>query len=1573
MTDKHNEITNPSIPYFELTNEQVFAKGEPASEPEIKDGVTITENGIAKNTITFNREEDIMVCLLSFFVHDYIHDYNLGHNHGRVVKGNQKLFESLGITIGNRIFKLFMYGTGKRETPVMYNDDNFEDVPIELEPKEKQDFVNYCKQFELGVVTLGGAKIIETSPYEIQGSQLAEEAFLKQPIELETIKPLIKLDTIKEPDELETIEEPIISKSILTFTPLKHLDFEKIINSFEKNSDFLNFHSSLNTYVATYLGYDATGSEKGLQNSEGESINSVMDKAIKSSLDYIINDFTRQPSIEIQFYGDIFKILKLSYDAISDKTNKELKTNPLDLLNSSEVLYQFIVFYVSYLNLTNYNEFEKLISMPQMGGEKTPPEDEDEGIVSSISPEIIYSNREIVKVPEYVFVTHNNLLTTIARGMFIKLGIWNKIFLSKEGKDVAEPSNYIFGIEEINKITYEILVEIYPIDPAMGGNKNNELLILEILILKRLLLEMSPSKALTFGSKIDDYLKDYMDTFYFDYFIKNNPIINTASVEINPNIQNNPIFETDDQAEEDADLFRDCDEDCDADKYGSPGSEPMSGGGSKFGKPKVSVSETKEEARAEGQVIGEEARAEGQVIGEEAIREEAKAEEEEATGEEDIASIIATSTLEPPEGIDPNTQVIEFPRVSDIPPFFNKLQKLYQNNIHTIKLLQNSKTKPININGNEIDNLYDILSLNGTMMHRKGSTVNIPAPKYKFIIDNAAGIGSNINGSKMFILNAYLKKITDSISEVKSQILADDKTIDNEKLSAYIDQKNAGLTDLYNKLDIDFVKPIKAISATQKKMEISIREKNELLDRKFKQKQFERNVIAPVENILFLLKKIKEDNAYFFNFEANYMKWFKESQPIFGLYRTLKRGVFCPTSSMMDAMDGCSLKYNTTEPKEVGTSYSEIVYENADKTKSISFGGVVLNYEENAREIKDGVEQKRRELIAKIYYNFTCNDPSNNQINDTVTINTTGIKVSKSDDLKARIAYTGVISKIRNIFYIEELDGEMAVYGGASQKGGTLEVIRGMWEKVQYQINKDNFNNLLSSTALKSMGDYLQECQACFKWGGYINTTEAFPETLKTMDEINFKFDTIKDKLIYRSVSKGNSIIPYDLNGNGLRLGIQKDRPSGFRSIYILLNGNGAVNDQAITGYMNTSSSQNPSRSLLVSRNMGTENYSGLMGNVIYVTRELPIPDKDSLLRSLDFLNIKNSKIKVQGIEVSPEITERIIPGSNIDFFEEDESRKMLYKNLSAKIKPLKNSDYEEWINYEEPYEAIKTVLEIEEEQTDQEEARSKRKERAKQSPEEKQRIIDEKKRIDAENNKFKNERQIIDTKYKEAKRAINNLRTDIPAKDKKIIKTKIPIALLRPDSELYSKIVELVEPSILEIIINEAEQEEAERISGLAKSEEKRKIKEEEEARIAAYEASPERMHAKEEEEREIRLKEEQENQEFQAQLQAEQEAKQAEKNRIEQEISELRNQLELTTDEKEKKNINKKLKTLEVKISNLFKFKRKKSGGSMSNKKIKKYMVTKKGVNKRLKLQNKLTKKHKKIKIIRKTKKNI
>ena len=69
-----------------------------------------------------------------------------------------------------------------------------------------------------------------------------------------------------------------------------------------------------------------------------------------------------------------------------------------------------------------------------------------------------------------------------------------------------------------------------------------------------------------------------------------------------------------------------------------------------------------------------------------------------------------------------------------------------------------------------------------------------------------------------------------------------------------------------------------------------------------------------------------------------------------------------------------------------------------------------------------------------------------------------------------------------------------------------MTMIKNMWINLQYQYNPNNFNSLLSSTVLKTMGDYLQECQCCFKWGGYVSTSEAFPKGLDSnfLDTINY-------------------------------------------------------------------------------------------------------------------------------------------------------------------------------------------------------------------------------------------------------------------------------------------------------------------------------------------------------------------------------------------------------------------------------------------------------------------------------------
>ena len=142
-----SEMIAPTINYIKLNSKQRFPTRE---NIETINGVTITPNGVAKNTIKFKRLEDMIVICLSTFVHDYVHDYNLGSMHSRVIKGNilrtnpevPSLFETLGIKIGNKPFKILNYNinSGPRDVS-MYDDSKIEDVPIK--PGDKQNFINY--------------------------------------------------------------------------------------------------------------------------------------------------------------------------------------------------------------------------------------------------------------------------------------------------------------------------------------------------------------------------------------------------------------------------------------------------------------------------------------------------------------------------------------------------------------------------------------------------------------------------------------------------------------------------------------------------------------------------------------------------------------------------------------------------------------------------------------------------------------------------------------------------------------------------------------------------------------------------------------------------------------------------------------------------------------------------------------------------------------------------------------------------------------------------------------------------------------------------------------------------------------------------------------------------------------------------------------------------------------------------------------------------------------------------------------------------------------------------------------
>jgi len=270
----------------------------------------------------------------------------------------------------------------------------------------------------------------------------------EEPVQIEEEEPVQKEEEKEEPNKpKEFVKATNMEdlKDILTIPSISYLNFKIIVDKIEKNADFLAFHSSLNTYIITYLGY---GYDLDIDSVDSEDKNIIMNEAIQSSFRYIINDFdnaSREKTLDLYtaiFYADIFRLLLLSYISITNKTNNDYKQNVLDVLNSSAVLYQFIIFYVSYLSVEDYKEFEKINQTEQKGGEGTPDEDGD-GDEDALLP---LKQKEVTPIPEYVYITHHNLLTTIARGMFIKLGIWKKIFFPDR---IPRPDEYVFGVSHV--------------------------------------------------------------------------------------------------------------------------------------------------------------------------------------------------------------------------------------------------------------------------------------------------------------------------------------------------------------------------------------------------------------------------------------------------------------------------------------------------------------------------------------------------------------------------------------------------------------------------------------------------------------------------------------------------------------------------------------------------------------------------------------------------------------------------------------------------------------------------------------------------------------------------------------------------------------------------------------------------------------------------------------------------------------------------------------------------------------------------------------------------------------------
>ena len=81
-------------------------------------------------------------------------------------------------------------------------------------------------------------------------------------------------------------------------------------------------------------------------------------------------------------------------------------------------------------------------------------------------------------------------------------------------------------------------------------------------------------------------------------------------------------------------------------------------------------------------------------------------------------------------------------------------------------------------------------------------------------------------------------------------------------------------------------------------------------------------------------------------------------------------------------------------------------YESEDSSRIISYGGVVLNYNKT-------FSNNKTRLCALIDFKLKCKLDLGE---DITNVSTSDIEVADSNDLKARVAYIGVINKIKEIY-----------------------------------------------------------------------------------------------------------------------------------------------------------------------------------------------------------------------------------------------------------------------------------------------------------------------------------------------------------------------------------------------------------------------------------------------------------------------------------------------------------------------------------------------------------------------------
>jgi hypothetical protein len=235
--------------------------------------------------------------------------------------------------------------------------------------------------------------------------------------------------------------------------------------------------------------------------------------------------------------------------------------------------------------------------------------------------------------------------------------------------------------------------------------------------------------------------------------------------------------------------------------------------------------------------------------------------------------------------------------------------------------------------------------------------------------------------------------------------------------------------------------------------------------------------------------------------------------------------VYCPATSIADAMFNCG--YSDAIKEQSDAIYPMRIYiENDAGPKYIySIGVFPSKTDKKILSINGVVTVEGNPITIDIYKNINLGK-------------------YRDKELSATIAYRDTVTQILDLLQSSEIN--TIVNLTKAERVNKMEKFR--------NFVRMNAKRIIEFVCIKSIGDWGQEVTSVAKLGAYYKNN---------VNEIN----EIMDK---------SNIIPYDANGDALRLGVAGDRPSAFRMIYMNVFANeNAKNRKSLVGYIAEDATKN--------------------------------------------------------------------------------------------------------------------------------------------------------------------------------------------------------------------------------------------------------------------------------------------------------------------------------------------------------------------------------------------------------------